>query len=64
MILTGVTPEDLEKSLSQRHFAHHKSLGANPGLRGEKTATNRLSYGTAPTKYHNMTRLCSILAHI
>jgi hypothetical protein len=23
------------------------ALGANPGLRGEKPATNRLSYGTA-----------------
>jgi hypothetical protein len=40
-----------EKILSQCHFVHHRShwtdLGANLGHRGEKPATNRLSYGTA-----------------
>jgi hypothetical protein len=34
-----------------RHFVHHKShlpdTGSNPGRRGGKPATNRLSYGTA-----------------
>jgi hypothetical protein len=41
-----------EKNLSQRHFVHHKShMGANPGLRGERPATNRLSYATA--RYRN-----------
>jgi hypothetical protein len=30
------------------HFFHHKShMGWNPGRCGEKSATNRLSYGTA-----------------
>jgi hypothetical protein len=35
------------KTLSQFHFVHHKSQGANTGLRGERPATNRLSHGTA-----------------
>jgi hypothetical protein len=41
----------LGENLSQRHFVHHKShmtrLGLNPGRRGGKPATNRLSYGAA-----------------
>jgi hypothetical protein len=49
--LAGVT-EVLGKNLPQSHFAHHKSqwpdLGSNPGRRGGKPATERLSYGTAP----------------
>jgi hypothetical protein len=48
--LAGET-EVLGKNLSQCHFAHHKSRiiwpGANPGRRGGKPATKRLSYGTA-----------------
>jgi hypothetical protein len=50
MILTGET-EELGESMSQCHFVYHKSHmdwpGREPGLRGERPATNRLSHGTA-----------------
>jgi hypothetical protein len=45
----------LGENLPQRHFVHHEShmtwpdLGSNPGRRGRKPATNRLSYGTVIT---------------
>jgi hypothetical protein len=43
--------ELLGEDLPQRHVVHHKSHlpdpGSNPGRRGGKPATNRLSYGTA-----------------
>jgi hypothetical protein len=46
--LTGET-EVLGETLPQGHFVHHKShvpyLSSNPGRRGGKPATNRLSYG-------------------
>jgi hypothetical protein len=41
------------RKLPQRHFVHQKSHlrnpGSNPGRRGGKPATNRLSYGAAHT---------------
>jgi hypothetical protein len=43
-------PKNSEKNLSQCHFVHHKSnMGTNPGLRGERPATNDLSHGTVLT---------------
>jgi hypothetical protein len=43
--------EVLGENLPQRHFVHQNptwlDTGSNPGSRGEKPATNRLSYGAA-----------------
>jgi hypothetical protein len=41
-------PKTSEKNLYHCHFVKHKyHPGANPGLRGERPATNGLSHGTA-----------------
>jgi hypothetical protein len=44
-------PKNSEKNLSQCHFVHQNPTwidpGANPGLPGERPATNHLSHGTA-----------------
>jgi hypothetical protein len=42
----GRGTEVLGENLPQRHFVHHDP-GSNPGRRGEKPVTNRLSYGAA-----------------
>jgi hypothetical protein len=51
--LAGET-EVLGENLPQRHYVNHKShlpdRGSNPGRRGGKPATNRLSYGAANRK--------------
>jgi hypothetical protein len=53
MWLAGET-EVLGENLPRRNFVDHKSqlpdMGANPGRRGGKPATNRFSYGAA-TRY-------------
>jgi hypothetical protein len=50
-MLTEENGRNLKKNLSQCQFVYHKSdiddCGANPGLRGERPATNRLSHDTA-----------------
>jgi hypothetical protein len=47
MILTGENRRTRRKTCPSVTLPTWTDLGANPGLRGEKPATNRLSYGTA-----------------
>jgi hypothetical protein len=51
MILTGETEEIGEKPVPMTLFPlqipHLTNSGPNPGLYGEKPATNRLNHGTA-----------------
>jgi hypothetical protein len=51
MILTGKT-EELEEKPAPLPLCPQISRGANPGLRGERPDTNRLSNGTAQTYRH------------
>jgi hypothetical protein len=52
-------PKDSEKNLTECHFVRHKSHmnwpEREPGPRGEKPATNRLSYGTAEVGLYRAT---------
>jgi hypothetical protein len=56
-VLTGET-EVLGENLPRRYIVHHKSHlpypGANPGRRGGKPATNRFSYGAAPSSIYSL----------
>jgi hypothetical protein len=64
-------PKNSDKNLSQCHFDHQKSHmdGANPGLRGERPATDDLSHGTArkstyePTRRHGPEKKQNCLSH-
>jgi hypothetical protein len=53
MKLTGENRQLGEKPvpvpLCPPQISHGLDLGSNPGLRGERPATNRLSHGTAPS---------------
>jgi hypothetical protein len=52
MKLTGENRQLGEKPvtvpLCPPQISHGLDLGSNPGLRGERPATNRLNHGTAP----------------
>jgi hypothetical protein len=58
MKLTGENRQLGEKPapvpLCPPQISHGLDLGSNPGLRGERPATNRLSHGTALTLYLTM----------
>jgi hypothetical protein len=56
MILTGKTPKNSEKNLSQCHFSATNPTwtdpGADLGLRDERPTINGLSHGTAIFHHH------------
>jgi len=56
----------LERNLSQCHFVYHKShmdcLASKPVLRGERSATDRLSHGTAYTYRNSSTEHKNLLS--
>jgi hypothetical protein len=60
-------PKYLDKNLSQCHFVHHSHgrtyLGSNPGLRGERRATNRLSHSTAITDFFPLPNVSPLSVH-
>jgi hypothetical protein len=41
-------------------ISHGLDLGSNPGLRGERPTTNRLSYGTAQEAVDKHYVICSV----
>jgi hypothetical protein len=71
MILTGGKPKNSEKNLptstlSTTNPTWHDMV-ANPGLRDESPATNRLSHGTAETTanfYENTRRNIPVDSHL
>jgi hypothetical protein len=57
--------EVLGENLPQRHFCPSQNLtwpdpGVNPGRRGGKPATNRLSYGAAKLRVKSMANVYTI----
>ena len=61
MILTGDNQSTERKNPYQCHFVHRhlaqNGLGANPGLRGDRPATNHLSHGTDSLRRLNLNLL-------
>jgi hypothetical protein len=59
--IDGGKPKYSGENLSQCHFVHQNptwtDLGSNPGLRGERPSTNRLSHGTACTPLNKYTHM-------
>jgi hypothetical protein len=70
--LAGETEVLIGENLPQRHFCPSQNptwpdQGLNPGRRGGKPATNRLSYGAAKPTYkyvHNMDSYWSLVTYV